>query len=371
MGPLHGIRVIELLGIGPGPFCGMLLADLGADVVIVERPGGTVREASILRRGQRSVAFDLKDSADRERLLSLVAVADVLIDPYRPGVTERLGLGPEACLRVNPKLVYGRMTGWGQGGTYAPRAGHDINYIALSGALSTCGRAEGPPVPPVNMLGDFAGGSMFLAVGILAGVMHARQSGCGQVVDAAMVDGAAYLTAMTHALIARGEWGPRGTNVLDTGAPYYDVYEAADGGYVSVGAIEPQFYAELLDVLGLSDDERLAGGQNDRDSWPWMRERLAEVFVRRTRAEWADAFQGRDACFAPVWSLAEAAEEPHLRERRTYVTEFGVRQPAPAPRFSLTPGAIGIPASVPGEHTEVVLSEWGALAAGQRAASGH
>jgi alpha-methylacyl-CoA racemase len=354
-GPLQGIRVIELLGIGPGPFCGMLLADLGADVVRVERPGETLGGTQILGRGKRSVSTDLKTPEGRATVLELAAHADVFIEPFRPGVVERLGVGPEDCLEVNARLVYGRMTGWGQSGPYADRAGHDINYIALSGALSTCG-ADGPPVPPVNMLGDFAGGSMFLAVGILAAVLHARETGRGQVVDAAMIDGSAYLTAMTLQTMARGNWGPRGTNVLDTGGPYYNVYRAADG-WVSIGAIEPRFFAELLDVLGLAEDEQFAR-QNDRDMWPQMKKRFAEIFRERTRSEWAEVFAGRDACFAPVWDLDEAPEEPHLRDRGTFVTEFGVRQPAPAPRFSVTPGAIGGPCPASGEHAEEVLREW-------------
>ena len=362
MGPLAGIRVVELLGIGPGPFCGMILADLGADVVRVERPGPQIPEAAavdVLARGQRSVALDLKSDEGREAVLGLVRAADVLIDPFRPGVTERLGLGPEECLAANPRLVYGRMTGWGQEGSYAPRAGHDINYIALSGALSLCGNEGGPPVPPVNLLGDFGGGAMFLAVGVLAGVLHARSSGRGQVVDAAMVDGSALLTAMTWQMRAVGMWGPRGTNVLDTGAPFYNVYRAADGGWVSVGAIEDQFYAELLSVLGLAGDELAVRGQKDRARWPELKTLFADVFATRTRAEWAEAFAGRDACFAPVWEPDEAVAEPHMAQRRTYVREFGVTQPAPAPRFSLTPAEIGGPPPVTGQHTREVFREWG------------
>jgi alpha-methylacyl-CoA racemase len=355
-GPLQGIRVVELLGIGPGPFCGMLLADLGADVVRVERPGEVLGKTQVLGRGKRSVGADLKTPEGRRTVLGLAAHADVFIEPFRPGVVERLGVGPEDCLEVNPRLVYGRMTGWGQSGPYADQAGHDINYIALSGALSTCGAADGPPVPPVNMLGDFAGGSMFLAVGILAGLLHARETGRGQVVDAAMIDGSAYLTAMTLQMMADGRWGPRGTNTLDTGAPYYNVYRAADG-WVSVGAIEPQFWTELLDVLGLAEDEQFAR-QNDREMWPQMKKRFAEIFGDRTRVEWAEAFTGRDACFAPVWDLDEAPEEPHLRDRSTFVTVFDIRQPAPAPRFSVTPGAIRSPCPDPGEHTDEVLREW-------------
>ncbi|MER6979741.1 CaiB/BaiF CoA transferase family protein [Streptomyces carpinensis] len=362
MGPLAGVRVVELLGIGPGPFCGMILADLGADVVRVERPGPQDARATgsdVLARGQRSVALDLKSAEGREAVLGLVRAAEVLIDPFRPGVTERLGLGPEDCLAANPRLVYGRMTGWGQEGPYAARAGHDINYIALSGALSLCGNAGGPPVPPVNLLGDFGGGAMFLAVGVLAGVLHARSTGQGQVVDAAMVDGSALLTAMTHQMRAAGMWGPRGTNILDTGAPFYNVYRTADGGWVSVGAIEDQFYAELLDVLGLGDHELAVHGRQDRDCWPELKQLFGDIFATRTRAEWAEAFAGRDACFAPVWELDEAAAEPHIAQRGTYVQAFGVRQPAPAPRFSRTPAGIGGPPPRTGQHIREVFREWG------------
>jgi alpha-methylacyl-CoA racemase len=286
-----------------------------------------------------------------------------VIEPFRPGVAERLGLGPAECLAVNPRLVYGRMTGWGQSGPYADTPGHDINYIALSGALSLCGRAEGPPVPPANMLGDFGGGAMFLAVGILAAILHARETGRGQVVDAAMIDGSALLTAMTHQMRATGAWGPRGTNLLDTGAPFYDLYQTADGGWISVGTMEPQFYAELLDVLGVAADDELRRAYGDRSLWPALRARLTQAFVTKTRAEWAQAFAGRDACVAPVLDLDEAEREPHLRERGTYTRAWGVTQPAPAPRFSETPGRIGGPPPRPGQHTGEVLREWGVPAA--------
>jgi alpha-methylacyl-CoA racemase len=360
-GPLSGVRVLQLVGLGPGPFCGMMLADMGADVVRVDRPGPTRSSGptNILARGQRSIVLNLSSPTDRDTLLELVAASDGFIDPYRPGVVERLGVGPADCLAVNPRLVYCRMTGWGQAGPYAERAGHDINYIALSGALSTCGASGGPPVPPVNMLGDLGGGAMFLAVGFLAGLLHARETGQGQVVDAAMVDGSAYLTAMTHMFKAAGKWGPRGTNTLDTGAPYYNVYRTADDAFVSVGAIEPEFYAEMLDVLGLSATEPFPTCQNDRALWPAMRQRFTEIFATRTRDEWITAFHGRDACFAPVWDLDEASEEAHLRERGTYVTEFGVRQPAPAPRFSVTAGRISGPPPGTGAHTAEVLRDWG------------
>jgi alpha-methylacyl-CoA racemase len=354
---------VELLGIGPGPFCGMVMADMGADVVRVGRKTADGRDArmDVLGRGQRAVALDLKDSDDRAKVLGLVRAADAVIDPFRPGVAERLGLGPAECLKVNPRVVYGRVTGWGQEGEYAQRAGHDINFIALNGSLSTCGNAGGPPVPPVNMLADFGGGGMLLAVGLLAGILHARQTGHGQVVDAAMLDGSALLTAMTHQLIALEMWGPRGTNILDTGSPFYNVYQTADGEWVAVGAVEANFYAELIDVLGLGADDQFRNGQHEKTRWPEMKVRVAEIFASRSRAEWVEAFKDRDACFAPVLSLDEAAEEPHLRDRGTYVTEYGVRQPAPAPRFSLTPSTISGPPPLPGEHTADVLREWGVV----------
>jgi alpha-methylacyl-CoA racemase len=361
------MRVIELLGKGPGPFCGMVLADLGADVVRIERPGPSRADPAtdVLARGKRSCVLDLKSADGVAAALGLIAKADALIDPFRPGVAEKLGLGPDECLAANPCLVYGRMTGWGQSGPHADQAGHDINYIALSGALSLCGRADGPPVPPVNMLGDFDGGAMFLAVGILAAAMSARETGQGQVVDAAMIDGSALLTAMTHQMRAAGAWGPRGTNLLDSGAPFYDVYETADGGWMSVGAMEAQFYAELLDVLGLADDSDMRRAQRDRVLWPELRARLTKAFATRTRAQWAQAFAGRDACVAPVLDLDEAEREPHLHERGTYTREFGVTQPAPAPRFSLTPSRIAGPPPMPGQHTDEVLRDWGVTAPAQ------
>lgn len=361
MGPLEGIRVVELLGIGPAPFCGMLLADLGADVVRIERSGPETPTSriNVMARGKRSVALNLKDPLDRDAALALIAEADAVIDPFRPGVTEKLGLGPDECLKANPQLVYGRMTGWGQEGTYAPRAGHDINYIALSGALSLFGKPDGPPTPPANLLGDFGGGSMFLAVGLLAAIIKAKESGHGQVVDSSIIDGTAMLTAIVHSFRAAASWGPRGTNLLDTGAPFYDVYRTACGGWMSVGAIENQFYAELLSVLDLDDDSVALNAHKDRALWPSLRERFTEVFATRTRAEWVDAFDGRDACVAPVLDLDEAFEEKHLAERETYVRSFGVMQPAPAPRFSRTPAQIAGPPPTPGEHTELVFREWG------------
>jgi alpha-methylacyl-CoA racemase len=360
-GPLRGIRVVELVGVGPGPFCGMLLADLGADVVRIEREDrvGLGYETDVLARGQRSVSLDLKHPEELAAALQLISAADVVIDPFRPGTAERLGLGPDRCLRANPAIVYGRMTGWGQDGPYAPRAGHDINYIALSGALSMFGREGEAPVPPVNLVADFGGGGMLLAIGILAAVLHAKATGEGQIVDAAMVDGVALLTAMVHQMRAGGVWGPRGTNMLDTGAPYYDVYEAADGGWVSVGALEPHFYGELLDGLGLGDDADLCAAHRDRERWPVLRARLADEFLTRTRAEWAEIFSERDACVAPVWDLDEAAAEPHLVTRGTYVHAHGMLQPGAAPRFSATPSRIGGPPPRPGQHSDEVWADWG------------
>ena len=364
MGPLAGITVIELAGIGPGPFCGMMLADMGADVIRVDRAqsvqGGDPERppADLLARGRRSVGVDLKSPDGVEVVLSLVERADALIEGFRPGVTERLGLGPDECLARNPRLVYGRMTGWGQDGPYASTAGHDINYISLAGALDPIGRRGEAPVPPLNLVGDFGGGGLLLAFGIVAGLLEARASGQGQVIDAAMVDGAAALMTMTHSLRAMGIWNDeRGTNMLDTGAHFYDVYETADGGYVSIGSIEPQFYAELLRLTGLEGEE--LPWQMDRAEWPAMKERLAAIFRTKTRAEWCELMEGTDVCFAPVLSMAEAPEHPHNVHRKTFVEENGVVQPAPAPRFSRTPGEIARPPAHAGQHTDEVLRERG------------
>ena len=362
-GPLSGIKVIEIAGIGPGPFAAMLLADMGADVIRVDR-AGAVRPGSsgpawdLLNRGRRSIGVDLKNPDGVEAVLRLVEQADVLIEGFRPGVTERLGLGPEACLARNPKLVYGRMTGWGQDGPYAQAAGHDINYIALAGALHPIGRAGEAPVPPLNLVGDFGGGSMFLVVGLLAALLEAGRSGNGQVVDAAMVDGAAVLTTMFHAFSAVGLWSEeRGTNLLDSGAPFYDTYECADGGYVSIGSIEPQFYAELRRLAGL--DDAAFDAQMDRSSWPELKARVAEVFRTKTRDEWCALMEHTDVCFAPVLSLSEAPTHPHNVARGTFVEVAGVVQPAPAPRFSRTPSEVTRPPAHPGEHTDEALAEWG------------
>ena len=368
-GPLEGIRIVELAGLGPAPFAGMMLADAGADVVRVDRfdratyPPRTDPHVDLLNRGRRSVAVDLKRSEGVEVVLRLAAAADGLMEGFRPGVAERLGIGPDACLARNPRLAYGRMTGWGQGGPMAPAAGHDIDYIALAGALEPIGRAGDRPVPPLNLVGDFGGGGMLLAFGLVAAMLSARTTGKGQVVDAAMVDGAASLMTMMFAFRQLGWWKEeRGVNILDTGAHFYEVYETSDGGFMAVGAIEPQFYAELLDRLGLAD----AGlpDQNDRARWPEMKERFAARFATRTRAEWEEVFAGSDACVAPVLSPAEAPDHPHNRARSTFTEVAGVVQPAPAPRFLSTPGEIRRPPPNPGQHGDDALADWG-FAAGE------
>ncbi|HSL56822.1 MAG TPA: CaiB/BaiF CoA-transferase family protein [Acidimicrobiales bacterium] len=365
MGPLSGIRIIEIAGIGPGPFCAMMLADMGADVIRVDRAqavrGGDpdAPPADVLNRGRRSIGVDLKSPEGVATVLELVAGADALIEGFRPGVAERLGIGPDECLARNPKLVYGRMTGWGQDGPYALTAGHDINYIALAGALDPIGRAGGPPVPPLNLVGDFGGGGMLLAYGLVCALLETQRSGEGQVVDAAMVDGAAVLMAMFHAFTAMGIWSDeRGTNLLDTGAHFYDTYETADGKYVSIGSIEPQFYAQLLDLTGLTGDEEFAG-QMDRTRWPALTARLAEVFRTKTRDEWCEIMEGSDVCFAPVLSIREAPEHPHNVHRGTFVEVAGITQPGPAPRFSRTVAEIQRPPAHAGQHTDEVLTELG------------
>ena len=364
-GPLSGYRIIELAGIGPGPFAGMMLSDMGAEVVRVDRaqavrdvvPGVEMKPSGdVLGRGRRSVGVDLKHPDGRETVLRLVERADALIEGFRPGVTERLGLGPEECLARNPRLVYGRMTGWGQTGPYAPTAGHDINYIALSGTLDLIGRKGDAPVPPLNLIGDFGGGGMLLAYGVVCGLLEASKSGQGQVVDAAMVDGAALLAGMIHGLRASGAWGERGTNLLDTGAWFYEVYETADGRYISLGSIEPQFLAEMVRLTGV---EAATDQQMDRATWPDMKERMAAVVRTRTRDEWCAILEGSDACFAPVLSPDEAAAHPHNVARATFVSPDGVLQPAPAPRFSRTEPVIAGPPARPGQHTEGVLGDWG------------
>ena len=363
-GVLEGLRVVELAGFGPAPFCAMLLADMGADVVRIERANAPERgiptEArfEVMNRGRRSVALDLKSAGGVESLLQLADRADVLIEGYRPGVTERLGAGPEACLARNPRLVYGRVTGYGQDGPLAQAAGHDINFIALAGVLGAIGSAGGPPLPPLNLVADYGGGGMLLAVGVLAATLEARRSGRGQVVDAAMLDGSALLMAGTFGLKAAGLWrDERGTNVLDGGAPWYGVYETADGGHLALGAVEPRFYAQLLERLGFGADELPARG--DRAAWPALRDAFARRIAERTRAEWELAFAGADACVTPVLSSSEAARHPHVAERGTLVDIEGVMQPAPAPRFSRTPSMVRRTPPEPGAHTQEVLREWG------------
>ncbi|MCV7102741.1 CaiB/BaiF CoA transferase family protein [Mycobacterium palustre] len=360
-GPLDGLKVIELAGIGPGPYAAMLLADLGADVVRVERPGPPASavppEKDVLRRNRRSIVVDLRDSDGVRTVLSMAAKADVLLEGFRPGVTERLGLGPADCWNVNPRLVYGRMTGWGQSGPLARTAGHDIGYIALTGALASIGRAGSAPVPPVNLVGDFGGGSTFLVIGVLAAVWEAERSGRGQVVDAAIVDGASSLTALLHGLMADGRWTDRrGCNFLDTGVPWYDTYRTADDQWMAVGALEPKFYAEFMRLLGLSDD--IAALRDDPSAWPRLREAIARAFVTRTRDEWTRVFDGSDACVAPVLSLTEAADHPHLAARGTFIEVGGVTQPAPAPRFSRTVPRHPTPPPPVGADTPDVLRDW-------------
>ncbi len=364
-GPLAGIQVLEIAGIGPGPFCGMMLADMGADVVRVDRAGSVgardpgAPSLDVLARGRRSVGIDLKQAEGVETVLRMVEQADVLIEGFRPGVMERLGLGPDVCLARNPRLVFGRMTGWGQEGPMAHAAGHDINYIALAGALEPIGRAGQNPVPPLNLVGDFGGGGMLLAFGIVTALVERARSGAGQVVDAAMVDGAATLMAFFHGMKAMGGHGPggRGTNILDTGAHFYDTYETSDGKYVSIGSIEPQFYAELIEKLGLADEE--LPHQMDKSAWPALKQRFEAIFKTRSRDEWCELMEGSDVCFAPVLSMDEVADHPHIRYRDTFVESHGLTQPAPSPRFSRTSAALARPPAHPGQHTDEVLASFG------------
>ncbi|MFE7972847.1 CaiB/BaiF CoA transferase family protein [Streptomyces shenzhenensis] len=359
-GPLTGVRVVELAGIGPGPFAAMLLADLGADVVRVDRPGGpglAVDPAhDVTNRNKRSVRVDLKSADGPARVLDLAERADILIEGNRPGVAERLGVGPADCHARNPRLVYGRMTGWGQHGPLAQRAGHDVAYIAVTGALGMIGAPDEPPAVPANLLGDYAGGSLYLVVGVLAALHHARVSGVGQVVDAAIVDGTAHLTAMIHGMLAAGGWQDRrAANLLDGGCPYYGSYETADGAYMAVGALEQQFYEEFLRLLGLDD---LIPARKDLTRWGELRERVAARFKSRTRAEWTAVFEGSDACVAPVLSLREAPRHPHLAARGTFTEHGGITQPAPAPRFSATPTAVRTGPALPGTGTADVARDW-------------
>jgi alpha-methylacyl-CoA racemase len=362
-GPLDGVRVLEFAGMGPAPFAVMMLSDMGAEVVRVDRLGDARLAGPVpnpLHRGRRSVAVDLKHPVAVMAVLRLVERADVLVEGYRPGTMERLGLGPDVCAAVNPRLVYARVTGWGQDGPNARLAGHDINYIAVAGALDPIGRAGGPPAPPVNLVGDYGGGGMFAAFGVACALFEARQSGEGQVVDAAMTDGAAVLTTSLHSMRAVGTWNEtRGTNRLDSGAHFYDVYETADGRFVSVGSIEPQFYAELRRVLGLTDPKW--DRQNDRAAWPELKADLAAIFLTQTRAEWCRVFAEAkaDACFAPVLSPGEAPDDPHNVARGTFLTRDGVTFPAPAPRLSRTPAVAGGPPPAPGKDTAEILRDWG------------
>jgi alpha-methylacyl-CoA racemase len=386
-GPLKGFRVLELTAIGPVPFAGALLADMGADVVRVDRlppqsrseikhegvgrPVGAEGQSAhsdlaserpsrfdFYNRNKRSVALDLKRPEGVQAVLQLLKSSDVLLEGFRPGVTERLGLGPVPCFAVNQRLIYGRMTGWGQDGPIAQEAGHDINYLALTGALHSIGVPGLPPVPPLNLVADLGGGAMYLAVGVLAAAMEARSSGQGQVVDAAMIDGVVNLMSAFQAMRQLGTWtGERAGNIVDGGAPYYGTYETRDGKYVAIGAMEPQFYAALLDVLGLSAEA--LPPQNERQAWPQMRQRFADIFRTRSRAEWVEAAQGRDACLAPVLSIDEAPHHPQMRERKAFTAFDEVLHPSPAPRFSRTPGALRRAAPAAGQHSSDVLADWG------------
>ncbi len=360
-GPLAGVRVVELAGIGPGPFAAMLLADLGADVVRVDRPGGgglAVNPAyDVTNRGKRSVLVDLKSAEGPALVLDLVERADVLIEGFRPGVAERLGVGPADCHARNPELVYGRMTGWGQDGPLAHTAGHDIAYIAVTGALGMIGNPGEAPAVPANLVGDYAGGSLYLVIGVLAALQHARTpGGAGQVVDAAIVDGASHLTAMIHGMMAAGGWQDRrGANLLDGGCPFYGTYETSDGGYMAVGALEQQFYDTFVELLGIGDQ---APARKDLARWGELREAVAARFKSRTRQEWTAVFEGSDACVAPVLSLREAPQHPHLAARATFTDFGGITQPAPAPRFSATPAAVTAGPALPGAHTDSVARDW-------------
>jgi alpha-methylacyl-CoA racemase len=363
VGPLEGLRVVELSGIGPGPFCAMVLADLGADVIAVDRPPAVAPVPGsagfdILRRGRRAVAVDLKAPGAADVVLRIVEGSDALLEGFRPGVAERLGVGPADCLARNPRLVYGRMTGWGQEGPLADRAGHDIDYAAVAGALAHIGRRDQLPTPPLNLVADFGGGGMLLALGLVAGMLHAQRTGQGQVVDAAMVDGTALLMAPFYGARAMGFWSDeRGTNLLDSGAPFYDVYRCGDGAEIAVGALEPRFFAELLAVLELDPGE--VPSQDDVAGWPELRVALTAAFAQRPRHEWLARAEGHDACLAPVLTMREAAHDEHLQARGTIVEVDGVAQPAPAPRFSGTPTALDAPPATAGQHTDEVLWDLG------------
>ncbi|CAB4820361.1 unannotated protein [freshwater metagenome] len=369
MGPLSGLKIVEVAGIGPAPFAAMMLSDMGADVIRVDRlensNGGdpAAPPSDIFNRGRRSIALNLKSAGGLKTLLDLIGQADAVMEGFRPGVAERLGFGPEVCQEINPKLVYGRMTGWGQDGPYALTAGHDINYIALAGVLAHLGREGEKPTPPINLVGDFGGGGMLLAFGLVCALLEAGRSGQGQVVDAAMVDGSASLMTMVWGFKAMGMWSDdRGTNLLDTATHFYDTYECADGNFVSIGSIEPQFYAELLKHTNLEqvyvDLGEPMPTQMDKAKWPEMKAHLAAIFVTKSRDEWSALLEGTDICFAPVLTMDEAAQHPHNVHRKTFVEVAGITQPAPSPRFDRTPGEIQRPPSHPGQHTDEILSEW-------------
>ena len=357
MGPLNGLKVIELQGIGPGPYCGMMLADMGAEVIRVDRAANVGRgggRGDLLARGRKSIAIDLKNPQGIETILRLIDDADVLIEGFRPGVMERLGIGPQPCLERNPGLVYGRMTGWGQTGPMSLAAGHDINYISLTGALHAIGEAGGKPVPPLNLIGDFGGGGMLLAFGVLAALYERSGSGKGQVVDAAMTDGSALLMNAVFGMMNSGQWKERGTNMLDTGTHFYNTYETSDGKFISVGSMEPQFYEILLEKSGLGKDVEIPA-QHSRDDWPKLKEQMAAIFITKTRDEWDEIMLGTDICYAPILSFAEAQKHQHNVERETFVEVEGVPQAAPAPRFDRTEPEVPAPASRPGEQTDEVL----------------
>lgn len=369
MGPLSGLKIVEVAGIGPAPFAAMMLSDMGADVIRVDRlensNGGdpAAPPSDIFNRGRRSIALNLKSAGGLKTLLDLIGQADAVMEGFRPGVAERLGFGPEVCQEINPKLVYGRMTGWGQEGPYALTAGHDINYIALAGVLAHLGREGEKPTPPINLVGDFGGGGMLLAFGLVCALLEAGRSGQGQIVDAAMVDGSASLMTMVWGFKAMGMWSDdRGTNLLDTATHFYDTYECADGNFVSIGSIEPQFYAELLKHTNLEqvyvDLGEPMPTQMDKAKWPEMKAHLAAIFVTKSRDEWSALLEGTDICFAPVLTMDEAAQHPHNVHRKTFVEVAGITQPAPSPRFDRTPGEIQRPPSHPGQHTDEILSEW-------------
>ena len=360
MGPLKGLKIIEMAGIGPGPFCGMVLADLGAEIIRVDRASaiGTGSKKEPSNRGKKSIAVDLKAKEGVEVVLKLVETADAIFEGFRPGVMERLGIGPEVCLARNDRIVFGRMTGWGQEGPLANAAGHDINYISLSGALAAIGRPGSPPVPPLNLIGDFGGGGMLLALGLVAALLESKESKQGQVVDAAMTDGSALLMTMIYSMQSSGMWKTTmGSNLLDGGSHFYDTYECKDGKFISIGSIEPQFYALLCQIAEL--DEKVFSKQMSRDLWPEQKEEIKKVFLKKTRDEWCELMEGTDVCFAPVLDMSEAPQHPHNKERKTFIDLEGVTQPAPAPRFSRTEPEVVSSPSIVGEHTNEVLSSIG------------